>query len=230
MHSRAHDFPTFPNLCFLGKSGRSIVGKNLSHDPSSTDPSVDQRRTRGLNLTARDAYDGLENIQDIHHLFLRIKYSPGLHWMGKRRRGWFVNNRSLILPRSETCVTETLFSPISYKLLFYLLVFLFFSFLFLERERERERGNFIRYIVSIRGGRKRSSRKFASCFKSRICFTFSQRDSSGRRINRGNASSGHVTQTERRKFHVQCFFAILFLLVNRPGSRDKGLRYRDIQF
>lgn len=139
MHSRAHDFPTFPNLCFLGKSGRSIVGKNLSHDPSSTDPSVDQRRTRGLNLTARDAHDRLENIQDIHHSFLpRIKYSPGLHWMGKRRRGWFVNNRSLILPRSETCVTETLFSPISYKLLFYLLVFLFFSFLFLERERERK--------------------------------------------------------------------------------------------
>ena len=55
----------------------------------------------------------------------------------------FVNNRSLILSRSETCVTEIVFFPFSYKLLFYLLVFLFFflffSFLFFFFERKGKR-------------------------------------------------------------------------------------------
>lgn len=85
------------------------------------------------------------------------------------------------------------FFPFSYKLLFYLLVFLSFFF-FSSFSRGRERGNFIRYSFHS-GGRKRWSRKFASCFKSRICFTFSQRDV---RSTNKSRKSGYVTQTERR--------------------------------
>ena len=135
----------------------------------------------------------------------------------------FVNNRSLILSRSETCVTEIVFFPFSYKLLFYLLVFLFFfSFLFFSFLLFREEGKeeTLSGIVSIRKGEK-DGRESSPRVSKVVSVLHFRREMSGRRINRGNASSGYVTQTEtlERRFPRVSLQFCFFFCKSSPISR-----------
>lgn len=100
---------------------------------------------------------------------------------------------------------------------------IFFSFL-LFREGGKEET--LSGIVSIRKGEKDGRQSSPRVSKVVVSVLHFRREMSGRRINRGNASSGYVTQTERNS---TCFFTILFLLLNRPGSRDEDLCCREIQ-
>lgn len=92
----------------------------------------------------------------------------------------FVNNRSLILPRSETCVTEILFS------LFLQASFLSsgFSIFFFSFREEGKEGT-LSGIVSIREGEK-DGRESSPRVSKVVSVLHFRREMSGRRINRGN--------------------------------------------
>lgn len=76
------------------------------------------------------------------------------------------------------------FFPFSYKLLFYLLVFLSFFFSFLPFREEGKEGT-LSGIVSIREGEK-DGRESSPRVSKVVSVLHFRREMSGRRINRGN--------------------------------------------
>ena len=99
--------------------------------------------------------------------------------------------------------------------------FLFFSFLLFREEGKEET---LSGIVSIRKGEK-DGRESSPRVSKVVSVLHFRREMSGRRINRGNASSGYVTQTEtsERRFPRVSLQFCFFFCKSSPISRWRSL-------